>query len=387
MKKRMLLCLAILVYAALFAGCWDSRELDTLAIVTGIGIDASEKAGKANYVLQVGKVRPIAGDTAPEDSKDGNAYILKEESDSILEAINLMQCESSRILFLHHTQALLFGEEIARQGILPQIDFFLRDQEIRMEVRILVIEGKAEDVLKAKFRQEVSPSVAIARMMNNNESVSEYLETSLLNFALRLHDDTMAQVLPLARLNEEDGESWLETVGLVVLKGGRVVGRLDGKLTNGYILSRGKIKAGSITVATDKGRATLNILHSDSCAKPIVGDDGEIVLRQKIEATMSLGELKGFSDMTIDEIMNHLRGEAEKEMVAQVQNCFVAGQAMNADLFGVGSLIKKKMPQRWETLKVRWDTLYPRARLDVEATAELVDTGQSTNILRKGDRK
>ena len=42
----MFLCLLILLLAVLPGGCWDAHEINTLSIVSGVGIDTGENPGE-----------------------------------------------------------------------------------------------------------------------------------------------------------------------------------------------------------------------------------------------------------------------------------------------------------------------------------------------------
>ena len=97
------------------SGCYDIVELDTISIVTGVGIDRDEKPGLIRLTVQVGKAETFGGggETGKEISE--KAYLVLDATDrSIVGALDSLRQDNSRTLFLHHNQLIIFGESHAK---------------------------------------------------------------------------------------------------------------------------------------------------------------------------------------------------------------------------------------------------------------------------------
>ena len=79
MKKTVIFALALCLF---MTGCWDNKELNTISIVTGMGIDTSPEG--YNLVVQVGK--PQASGQDKSGGKDEDAIIILESEQSTIQA-------------------------------------------------------------------------------------------------------------------------------------------------------------------------------------------------------------------------------------------------------------------------------------------------------------
>ena len=66
MKKLGLIFLAITIMDDPLIGCWSRRELDTLSIISAIGIDKSEEDGKLSVTFQIIKPSALKGSSSSE---------------------------------------------------------------------------------------------------------------------------------------------------------------------------------------------------------------------------------------------------------------------------------------------------------------------------------
>src|SRR5690625_2951278 len=126
-------------------GCWDRRELDELAIVLSMAIDAGEKDG--DLLISYKIVNPAGGNQGDGGSDESSGagqmqsfFILSGQGSSIVDANREIQLRLSRQLFFSQVQVILFGEELARQGVGPLLDHLERDGQLRRTMWIGVVE-------------------------------------------------------------------------------------------------------------------------------------------------------------------------------------------------------------------------------------------------------
>ena len=139
---------------------------DTIAIVTGMGIDSCGDGDEAEYTFQIGSVTNSSSSSENKSSQN-TAILLKRKDKGVLQAIDALVNENNRNPFMHHNQAIIVCEELAKKGINPYMDAFLREREMRMESWLLVAEGKASDVLSVDLEQEDVTSIGLDQIMEN----------------------------------------------------------------------------------------------------------------------------------------------------------------------------------------------------------------------------
>ncbi|HBC25849.1 MAG TPA: Ger(x)C family spore germination protein [Ruminococcaceae bacterium] len=373
---------ALVCFLLLFGltGCWDSRELDTLSIVTGVGIDASRKADQLELTFQVGKTEKEPGKEA--SGGTGSAFLLMEASDpNLLSGMETLKFQNSRALFLHHNQVIVFGKDLAEKGIKSYLDIFMRSHETRMEVWLLVADGDARSILKTETQQDKISAVSITRMILNQRKVSQQTGVNLLNFTSKLMDKTISPTALMIRNIEQDGEKKLALCGLAVFKDDVMVGQLDNYLTEGFIFGAGDVTGGIVNVTAEKGTASLNVVKSQCKLTPILSGDGSITADMKIKTQLDIGEIHGFQDMNLMQVEPVLKDYATRDIEMKVQSCFAETQRLNADIYGIGAAVHRSDQKEWKSMEDIWHQIYPKIKLSLDVQVEIRGTGKISDSL------
>jgi spore germination protein KC len=371
----------ILVFVLFTGGCWDSHELDTLSIVTGIGIDEGQQQGEINFAVEIGKVKQSSSKEENMAFSGDTFTLLEVSSKNLLDAVEQLNLKSSRLLFMPHNEVIIFGRSQAEKGIRTYLDYFIRDDETRMEVRVFVADKNAKDILAVSPQQERLTAVALSRLMEKEAHMSDLLDINLLDFVSRLFDKATSPIAPIIKTVEENGRTRLALSGMAVFKDDRMVGQLSEKEISGYIWARGGIKGGVLDVSTPAGNAVLNI-SGTTCKQDVILHEGNrIEVSLKIEGQLSVGELHGYDNMKMADVFALLEQAAATEVNNEVAACFQASQQMDADIFGYGMDVYRKYPGAWETIKEEWSQLYPAITLSLETKIVLNNTGRIVGSL------
>src|SRR5690554_2309930 len=133
MKLKRLLSILIILSTIVLTGCWSSREINTLAITACIGIDKTENG----YLVteQVLNPRAIASKKATAESP---VVIYTAEGNDLAEIIRRSTTQSSRVLYNADLRMVVFGEDVAKDGIQNILDYFLRNYEYRTDFYFVI---------------------------------------------------------------------------------------------------------------------------------------------------------------------------------------------------------------------------------------------------------
>ena len=161
MRARILLGL-ILLMMPILSGCWSRIEVNDLAFVTAAGIDKMED-GKIRLALQVAIPRMLGaagqGGFGGEKGIGTKAvWVVSEKGETILDAYRRLQEKLPRRIFFSHSAIIVIGEQMARDGISPILDFFIRQREARMRSYILFTKGESVKILKFVPKLEKIPA-------------------------------------------------------------------------------------------------------------------------------------------------------------------------------------------------------------------------------------
>lgn len=376
------LTLAIML---LLSGCWDEHELDSMLIITGVALDEATNPEQMDITLQIGETKASSSGSGEANSPEDSVLLLKTTSDTIMGGLIEFNRNSSQRLLLHHNQVLLIGSQLAEQGVEKRIDLFMRDQQARMEVPVVVVEGRAEEVLSAKLTQENISGIFLARALNDQADISEKYQVRLLDFVSRLLDTTSAPIASIVKVVKgEDGKDEIQISGMAVFKGDRMIGRLSNDQVLGYIWAMGNVKQSDMTTGTDLGKAVFHISALDCKRDVALREDGGVKVTLSIESTLNVSELSGFNGITPGELLPRLEQMAQDEIRKKITDSFNAVRKLNADIFGFGTSVHRKYPKEWKTMNEQWDTLFPDIELDVQVQVHLPSTGQIVQSLEMG---
>lgn len=369
-----MLCIYLIIN---LTGCWNSRELNTLAIVMGTGIDISEEPDKVQLTLQIAKPSEMKSSKG-EGGGEGKAYFnFTIEEDTVFNAIRGATHEVSRKLFYPHNQIIIISEEIAKGDVQKYFDFFIRDHETRTTSWVLISKGRAEEVLNVKPKQEKIPALEISRLVLAQGATSESSITALREFAVKTMSKTTAPVAPIIEVKGEGGNKSINISGTAVFKGWKLAGELDKKESRGLLWVIGKVKSGIVTVnyPDETSRVSLEIIKASSKITPVINGDN-IKFRINIKEEGNLGEEDGYENLTLPARIAALEKKKEMAIKNEVMAAFNRSKELNADIFGFGEIIHQRKPKEWENLENRWDEVFPEIQLEVNVEAKLRLTGR-----------
>lgn len=379
--RRITAAVMLPVLTMLLSGCWDNHELDTLFIVTGIALDKADNPEQLDIALQIGKPKSNVSDSGESNSQQESTIQLKTTAYTMMEGLMDFNRDSSRTLLLQHNQVLLLGSALAKQGIKDRIDLFIRDNEARMEVLVMIANGRADEVLSAKLDQEKISGMFLAREMQDLYAVSPYYKIRMLDFVSRLRDGTTSPVAPIVSVEKKDNKQEIKFNGFAVFKDGKMIGHLNNDKVLGYVWAMGNVKQCDVVVDNDLGRAVFQIIKLDSTRSITLRPDGGVRVTLSVDATLSIGELRGFNEKPFKDLMPYLIDLAQSEIRWKITDTYETAQALNADIYEIGTSVHRGYPKEWKKLKNRWNELFPDTELDVQVKVHIPTTGQIVKSL------
>lgn len=367
-------------------GCWDDHELDTIFIVTGAALDAAQETGKVTLSLQAGKVEPSAAKL--ESSGGGSTTLLfKCTGETPLRCLNMLNRDSSRTLYLHHNQVILLGREFAENGVLGDMDLFVRSPESREATPVMVVDGRAEDVLTARLEQEKISGIFLAHMFQDLSAVTPHYTTRLLDFMAAVLSRTTCPVLPIIALYDYGTYKEIKHEGLAIFKEGRMTGRLNSEEMQGYTWALGAVKKGSVSAACSDGKMVFGIIRLKSKPSFSFREDGGVRQTLTVTVRLRIDELSGFEGVPPEELVARAAGLAEATIRNRIDSVLRKTQALGTDIFGFGCAIRRKAPARWKAMEDNWDQYYREMETSVTVKAEIAGTGQIVESLEQEAEK
>jgi spore germination protein KC len=368
------------------SGCWNSRELDTLGIVMGVGIDKPEGGGKVQITAQL--IRPSgigasqgSSATSGKGGSDTEAFWnVVNTGDTVFGVLRDMTNQSSRKLFFSHYDALIFGKSIAEEGVQEYIDFFARDPEPCNNVWVLVSQDSAGEILDVKSKLEKIPAVKIAEMVKDQAKyASQSSAVKLKEFVTRLMSKTTAPVATMIEVSGEGENKTVKITGTAVFKENKLVGKLDKFEGRGLLWALGEVKGTIIEVEDPNG--SIVCLESIRSSGKIVPEikDGRVIIKVNIIEEGNIGEYTGKESLSELSFISLLENKKSEAIRNEIMAAFKKAKELNADVFGFGDAVHQKYPDQWKSMEGNWDEIFQNIELEVTIDAKLRLTGRINN--------
>lgn len=361
------------------AGCWGRRELDTLAIVSGLAFDIAP-AGENRIYVTAQILKMSASDSGKKGgSNEQKGYVNVTASGSTVhEAMRNCTHELSRRLFFPHNQVILFGEDLAREGIKEYLDFFLRDHESRNTVWVAVTQGRAADMLNATELVETTPSANIAHLIITRRATSFASGVNLFDLAKRYSSKSAAPLTSYFKVKKDNEKNLPYLIGTAVFNRNlQMVGTLNRRETRGLLWVLNEAESGVAVVKSPGGKSytSMEILKASSKIQPDIRD-GTPQIAVKVKCKSNVSEIMGYTDMMSPDVWQSLRRREATVINNDIMMAVEKSRQLNVDLFGFGDKVYQKYPEAWKQVENNWQETFNTMEVKVDVNTELQRSGK-----------
>ncbi|MDQ6418137.1 Ger(x)C family spore germination protein [Paenibacillus sp. LHD-117] len=392
MSKRLGLLLALILFMLPLTGCWDRMELEQRGFVTGIAVDegttpkgSKQTKGKQTFRVTFQEVIPAGLKQTGQSGSSlaGDSYFnIAMEGNSILSVITKMSSMTSRTPFFEHLKIVVISEKVARTklGFANVLDYFLRNNDARRSVAIMIAKGDAKQVLDTMPQGEKTPVIFIQSISKNQDSFRMVPETrigDLHEFLLKKQSFIVQKVTA--------NENFISLIGAAVMNGAtnNLSGFLDETETEGYNFIADGIKSGVIEVNVGDNLVVYKIDHIDRSIYSDISDPNRVRFTIELHVEGSLLEayerLNYLDDAVLNEIQENIK-QSINNLVDQTIN--KAHKQLKKDVLGLGNHLEEHHPKFWKTVYDEWDNgmnYFARSEISVVVRPEIRRIGSINN--------
>ena len=143
--KWIIIIITAFIFLQGFAASYSAESIDHLDYVIAIGIDTIENSNNLQYSFEFANISSFSENASSEDDKP---IINTVTAPSISGAINMMNSYIGKQINLSHCKVIIFSEELAKKGLLPEISALINNTQIRPTANVLITEAKAVDYIQ-----------------------------------------------------------------------------------------------------------------------------------------------------------------------------------------------------------------------------------------------
>ncbi len=396
--KKLIICL--LLFALLFTGgCWDLKELNSIATVLGCGID---KAPDGDVILTLemaipSGICPLSGGAVGSSAGTGTYYVVSEKGRTIPEAQSKISERVSRTIFWGHNLVIIFGKTAAEQGLREVLNFLYRNFQPREASWALISKGDAREIFeKGRPVLERTNSQTIDKLMTING-----IGVEIVPFLRDMYRSGSNPATPSITLVKKDlvagaqSRALQEPVpgieGLAVFKNDRLKGFLSPEETKGFDFLRNfHTKPKSLVFITpgleEKKEVSFQTLRWTTRADP-VQEGNNLKIFIEINLLGNILAQKGHEDIYDMKVLKKIEEKASGEVERLVRAAVVKAQGeYETDIFGFGETYRKKYRKMWPEVGPRWDEEFAGAEIRLSVKVTVRNTGLETSrpVFEKG---
>ncbi len=393
---------AVLLTAFLLlnAGCWDRQEIENLALTLAVGVDYLPEEDQILYTSLIARPGMLAGgaDGGRGQFFMGPVWITRSAGKTVFEASRNEITLSPRGFFESHILALVVGEELARRGIGELIDFIVRQRQHRLIGPLLIVRGKAGEVMRAEPELEANIAQEIKGILRTQKSLSTTPFINLKDFSITLNQpgsDAFAPVIEVREIipapdeelaaggGEEDRvKKYVAVQGTAVFCRDKLAGYLNVPETKGLLWVHGEIaRTVLIPIQSDGGQVSVYITRSSSSLEPEFKDD-KLKMRIQIEPEGNIAAANIKQDIADPKVIEELEKALANHIKQEIMMAIAKSREFKSDFLHFGAAFRRKDPKKWKKVEENWREILPEVEVEVRVIAEIRLTGlMSTSLI------
>ncbi|WP_199615719.1 Ger(x)C family spore germination protein [Paenibacillus alkalitolerans] len=397
--RRRFVPLLFLIVSLAASGCWNRKEMNELAIINAMAVDLNDKNEWVTsfQVIIPESINAKAGGGGAQTP----VMTFSTTGKTLAVSAQKARFELPRALFFPHNRVVVIGERAAKRGVRELVDAFLRDNENRETVHLLLHDGEARRVLEVLLPLEKFPGNAMDNLIEGvAERQTNIVQSRLHEFITTLANPAANATLPEIKISGD----WERQKSLDALKVTRKAAAL--KLDRTGVFKKDKLagwfsRNESIGLAWITNRMENTVLafpckerermeelssfmveQAETRLKPKISD-GKLFMSVDIAAKGTLIETTCKLDLTKAKNLGKLEKQIRTQIKDDVEQTFNAAKKLKADALGFGDAFHKAYPRAWKKLSKEWEQEFMEIQLDVAVKVTIRRTGMINNSASK----
>lgn len=211
MRKVKSLILVLLILVSL-TGCAEQKLLERVGLIILVGYDLGEESSVSTTAV----VRQVS----PEF--ESNIEIISAENETGKGTRAIMNRKTSKKFVEGQLRVVLYGDELANQGISNTLNALTRDSDISGGIFIAVVEGETKEILEYSYKDIEDIGQHIYKILEQNIEEELIMSTTLHEVSHDYH--SVGEDISMPILSRE-GES-ITISGMALFNKGEMVGAL-----------------------------------------------------------------------------------------------------------------------------------------------------------------
>lgn len=368
----------LIIYVLLFylTGCWNYRELNDYAIVTGMAIDYADNKYEVSLLFSSSK--------KTDKDQDSIITLYSDTGDSIYEAIKKISLSIPKEIYISHLSTVIISDTLARNGVTPVLDYLLREPQSHQNFFIILSkDSKAKDILSVIAPMADYPSQNITSTIKITEQLQGRITNANFNkFISRIIQKGISPISNSIILigNKDSGtkkeeqensitsaQTKLDTIG--IFKGDKLIDWANIEESIGINMLVGDVKVLYFDLPCNNNKTIITTNKYKINNKV---EKNKIVV--EITAKGMINEVGCNIDLQDNKVITKLQEEAKDKMKEYAYKAISKAKLLKTDIFGYGNMIYKKYPEYFNNIE-DWNEYFPNLDIIVNIDFNLEEKG------------
>ncbi|MGP7818035.1 Ger(x)C family spore germination protein [Niallia sp. 01092] len=395
MKHNVIFMWLLCLTTTILSGCWDSRELPKLNIVSAIAIDKDdEDENRYRTTVQVINPPQVAGGQQGGKVQAAPVITLTNSGSTLSESLRKISPMLPGQLFFPHIQVMVISEDVAKDGIQHLFDVIERDSKFRLLFPVVIARNtSAKDILQITTQVYPIPSDEIdENLLSSEDEWGEFIRTQVDQVIEGLKEGSLVVSGIQITGNKEQGNKTenlqqispgakTEVGGLGLFTNGKLNTWLDGKTARGTTWIMNEMKKTVLNLDCKDMKEAISIELSRSKTKiNVTIKNNQPVIQIHVNAEGTISETLCSIDLSQQKEIKKLEKEMEKEIKEEIKNTINMAQKEKSDFLGFGEHINMKDKKTWKKIEKKWDAeVFPKTEVNINVNAFIRRTGMLSN--------
>ena len=373
MKKIIIICLML-------TGCFNYKELNNYAIVTGLSIDKSDNGYEVSALIT---------NAIKENENKTNISVVSGKGKSIYSAIKDINLKIPKELYLSHLNVIIISEEIAKDGMKPILDFLVREPESHQSYYLIISKDtKAKNALSILDPIANFPSENIYSNLENsrdlqskiiydkvNQYIGKVLEKGIhpiLNSLIIVGSSEKGS--NTEEQNNVELKNYIMLDNLAIFKNDKLVDYADSDESVGINILLDNIDEIYIEIPCNKSNI---ILSSNSLNTKTKVNKRSVNIN--VDINSKINEL-GCDIKLNNNNLKKIEKDAEEKIINQIKKALQLSINNKTDIYGYGTRLYKKDYKYFNTIE-DWDEYFTNLKFNINVDVKIKDKGSANNTM------
>ncbi|OCT14528.1 hypothetical protein A8709_26155 [Paenibacillus pectinilyticus] len=367
-----------MVQLFLLTGCWNSKDIQTMAYVTAVGMDYEN--GKYVTYVQVLNFASFAKSESAMMGKNIPSWIGKGEGVTVTETFNAIYETSQLRVYWGHVKAIVCTERFLKNTdrVKEAYDMVNRYREIRYNVLFYGTKESMKDIFVQKSILNLSPIDSLLDSPSQIYSQRSYI-TPHEGFKVisEINEAGQSALMPSISLDkhawseDEHPKSMYRIDGAFYYSQDKYLGWMSEHELQGFRWLEEKLQRTSINIPDSNNPvAALVLIKPKSRIIPVIRD-GQVYYTIKLHINAYIDEI--VKDTPIKE-MELLAAQVIED---QLRSTYAIGLKKKIDVLQLGERLYRKYPKKWHELNKENDFHLNANSLDtITVKVQVVHSGK-----------